>query len=220
MKNIWIAGCPDKTANYQTALHALGCSSITSLNPPKTQEALESFDGLVLPGGGDIDPVLFSQQNCGSRQIEPEMDRAQLALLHGFITAGKPVLGICKGMQLINVYFGGNIRQHLPTSKTHAYEEGDRYHPTTAIPDTLLYQLYAERFTVNSAHHQGIEKPGRQLAVMQYADDRVIEGLYHKTLPIVGVQWHPERLHPIPDIPAIADGSILIASFLSGYHTT
>lgn len=217
MKNILLAGIPGNTPNYENALHRLGCSCTTSLSLQEIDKQLGDYDGLLLPGGKDIDPILFGQKNLGSREIEPALDRIQLTLLHRFVLSGKPILGICKGMQLIQVYFGGSICQHLPSAQTHEWKGADQYHASSALPNTLLSRLYSQRFNVNSAHHQGIEIPAPRLAVMQYADDQVIEGLYHKMLPIVGVQWHPERLHPDCGFLQAVDGSVLIASFLSGY---
>lgn len=94
MKKILIAGEPAFTKNYEAALNALGAFPVTSLHVPNTAE----YDGLLLPGGGDVDPCLFGQLNQGSRVIDPALDRIQLAILKSFVLDRKPVLGICKGM--------------------------------------------------------------------------------------------------------------------------
>ncbi len=83
--------------------------------------------------------------------------------------------------------------QHLPESAAHEYQEGDRFHMTVA-PEGFLKDIYGESFVVNSAHHQGLDRPGQGIAYVQYADDGVVEGLCHSHLPVFGVQWHPERL--------------------------
>ncbi len=190
MKRILIAGEKDKTTNYETAMRGLGVSVCTSLHVPD----ICCYDGLILPGGGDIDPKLFGQLNRGTRNFDPALDRLQLAILQAFVLDKKPVLGICKGMQLINIYFGGDMIQHLETSSSHEYMGKDQVHETTARKGSFLEKLYGNCFVVNSAHHQGVDSPGRGIEYIQFADDGVVEGLQHKYLPVFGVQWHPERL--------------------------
>ena len=209
-KRIFIAQTPDKAHNYQNALTQLGagCLFLTDREP-------EDADALVLPGGGDIDPALFGEANHGSRIIEPVLDRRQLALLDQYAKRGLPVLGICKGMQLINVCLGGGIIQDLPTARSHAYVGRDQIHPSFSQKGSILHSLYGESFPVNSAHHQGISEPGEGLAVIQRAPDGVAEAVVHRRLPLIGVQWHPERMcfsHRRPDTP---DGSRLLSYFLS-----
>ena len=109
----------------------------------------------------------------------------------------------------------GRIIQELPTNILHQYTDWDQVHPSHALPGTVLQKLYGSDFPVNSAHHQGIGSPGRDLFIIQYAPDDVPEAIIHKTLPILGVQWHPERMcfeHRRTDTP---DGSLLLAYFLS-----
>ena len=215
-----IAGRPQFTHNYEFILRTLGVSPKVTLSLGE----LESCEFLILPGGGDITPAFFGQKNKGSKNIDTELDILQIQALDLFVRLKKPVLGICKGMQLINVFFGGSILQHLPTACIHAYQEGDRFHTTRTIDGSILHQLYGEHCMVNSAHHQGISIPGKQLTVIQTSEDDVIEGIRHEHLPILGVQWHPERLLVLPDDSPEAklqkktavDGSLLFQEFLSG----
>lgn len=210
MRKILIAGNPGQTQNYENALSNLGAKPVTSLHVPDVSR----YDGLILPGGGDIDPKLFGQLNQGSRTIDPVLDRLQLTILRSFVLHKKPVLGICKGMQLINIYFGGDIIQHLSSYKQHQYDGQDQVHNTTAVSGSLLHKLYGEHFTVNSAHHQGVDIPGRGIHYTQSCSDGVTEGLSHSFLPIIGVQWHPERMcfqHKRPDT---VDGALLLYAFL------
>lgn len=211
LKKILIAGYPEQTTNYETAFGALGACPTVSLHVPD----INLYDGLVLPGGGDIDPRLFGQLNCGSRIIDPAFDRLQLSILREFVLYQKPVLGICKGMQLINVFFGGDICQNLPTFRQHQYDGADQFHPTTANAGSLLHELYGKAFTVNSAHHQGVDIPGKGIRYIQHSADQVAEGLSHGFLPILGVQWHPERLCAQVKKSEAVDGSLLLDAFLS-----
>lgn len=209
MKKILIAGYPELTANYERAFRHLGVLPVTTLHVPDTSP----YEGLILPGGGDIDPRLFGQLNRGSASIDPALDRLQLAVLKSFILDKKPVLGICKGLQLINVFFGGDIIQDLSTAKNHKYIEKDQVHSTTAV-SSFLSRLYGNHFSVNSAHHQGVDTPGQGITYLQYARDFVVEGLCHDFLPVIGVQWHPERMcfeHKREDT---VDGSLLLKHFL------
>ena len=210
MKQILIAGEPDKTKNYENALKGLGTVPITSLHVPSPSD----YDGLVLPGGGDIDPRLFGQLPRGTRAFDPELDRLQLAILKAFVLNRKPVLGICKGMQLINIFFGGDMVQHLPSAGNHEHREGDQLHDTVACEGSILKRLYGGHFRVNSAHHQGVDIPGRRIIYTQHARDGVVEALEHEYLPIIGVQWHPERLCLSFRKGDAVDGGMLLKCFI------
>lgn len=189
-KTIWIAGLKEYCNNYVNLLEKCNIDSYVSLTPlPNTP-----FDGLILPGGGDIEPSLFNQTNQGSDYIDYYVDIAQLKALSLALHLNKPVLGICKGIQIINVYFGGDLIQDLPTSATHQYIEKDQMHITYICKDSYLYNLYGNSMITNSAHHQGIATLGKNLQCIQYSQDGVIEGIVHTTAPVYGVQWHPERM--------------------------
>ncbi|HJC55935.1 MAG TPA: gamma-glutamyl-gamma-aminobutyrate hydrolase family protein [Candidatus Eisenbergiella intestinipullorum] len=236
---LFIAGPAGQVQNYLSAFSLLGArchtlpddmggqlplpgvpspdaDSLSGSGMPADRFALPAFDALVLPGGGDIDPSLFHQQDQGSRSIDPLLDRLQLSLLKVSLKNSLPVLGICKGMQLINIFFGGGICQDLPTRQQHEAAAGhDRIHLTRTQKGSLLHSLYGESFPVNSAHHQGISEPGKDLAVIQRAPDGVAEALVHVRFPVLGVQWHPERMSFSFRQPDMPDGSLLLAHFLS-----
>ena len=202
-----IIGRAKDTVNYETAFRQLEVNCFTTLNMQDASAATH----LLLPGGGDITPALFGQTNHGSYHIDTELDLLQFQALETFIASGKPVLGICKGLQLINVHFGGTITQHIDTADQHRWVGKDQlhyvYHSSLSRLD-FFYQLYGNSTLVNSAHHQAIEHPGDHLIPVCRAGDNVIEGLMHDSLPILAVQWHPERILK-------SGGDILLQYFLS-----
>lgn len=193
---IAIAGRSRDTGNYEACLKRLGLPYMTTLSLSEIQ----SCNGLLLPGGGDITPAFFGQKNAGSKHIDTELDIIQLQALEQAIRYQKPVLGICKGMQILNVFFGGTIIQHMKEHARHEYKEGDQFHDTSIVPDSFLHPLYGSHLTVNSAHHQCLGSLGQGLLLAQYATpDPAPEAIFHKTLPLYGVQWHPERLASVGD---------------------
>lgn len=174
--------------NYINALTALGAEcTIADL-----QSNADEFDGLLLCGGGDVDPALYHQPLNGSQEISPERDALELHFIQEFLAAGKPILGICRGLQILNVAFGGSLIQHLPTAEQHRAEEGDLIHPIKA--EGLLKELYGAHPTVNSFHHQAVERLGRGFRAIAFAEDGTVEAIQHQSLPILGVQFHPERM--------------------------
>lgn len=186
-----LAGTESLT-NYIAALKA---NDIEVINILDIDKALKC-DGLLLPGGGDIDPKYYGEDMAGSDKPDRELDKAQWDVLDAFVKAKKPVLGICRGMQLINVYFGGSLYQDLKTKETHSRKNGvDSVHSVKSIVKGNLFEnLYGRGFYVNSAHHQGVKKLGEGLVSVLEAEDGVCEALLHKDLPIAATQFHPERM--------------------------
>lgn len=190
---IGIVGRVKDTYSYEKYLHTLKIPYITSLSMGE----LGTCDGLIFPGGGDITPQLFQQSIQGSQNIDTELDLLQLRAFELAYRSSLPILGICKGMQLINIGLGGTLNQHLNTSHIHTSPSQDLYHPTYVAEGSFLQKLYATEFVVNSRHHQSVNRLGQELIPIQWCPtDYCIEALMHTTLPILGVQWHPERLQP------------------------
>lgn len=182
------------------------------------------LDGLVLQGGVDVAPGSY-----GEEPLRPEWsgdrirDAYELALLHVFIEHKKPILGVCRGAQLLNVAMGGTLYQDITTQMTGARVHRDwevyerNVHELTIEPGGHLSALYPDvkRARVCSVHHQGVKDLGRDLDIeARSADDGVIEAIRRRGQPwVFGVQWHPEW-HPMNDA-SLLDGGPLLRSFLT-----
>ncbi len=196
--------------NYTNALRAVGIDPFVVTIPsaqekcPVQKQFLDwqsvracDYDGLLLPGGCDICPDMYFEENHGCGKIIKEMDALQAGILKEFVRLRKPVLGVCRGLQIINVFFGGSLIQDLPDAPVHSggRERRDTVHDCEAISGCWLSKLYGEHFTHNSNHHQAINRLGEGLVVdSRYPADQVIEAIHHESLPIYAVQWHPERM--------------------------
>ena len=122
----------------------------------------------------------------------PVRDQAELALVRSFLAWKRPILGICRGLQVLNVALGGTLIQDLPPERTALHQGGeDVFHPIRTAPGSLLAQCFGPELLVNSAHHQGVDLLGAQLNATAWAPDGTIEALEHTALPAVGVQFHP-----------------------------
>lgn len=161
---------------------------------------LEYIDGLLVPGGGDVDPLRFGQEpRPESGAIFPERDQLEIQLIQAAQRRDLPVLGICRGMQVINIALGGDIYQDLKEvgSALKHMQEAPRWYPTHSVrieKGTLLAEAYptAER-RVNSFHHQAVKNLAPGLRASAWAPDGVIEAIEStKHRFLLGVQWHPE----------------------------
>lgn len=176
--------------NYVAALKAAG------LCPVVSDEIGESMccAGLLLCGGGDSDPDLYGQNDLFCRKVDLERDLKELRLARRFAAARRPILGICRGHQLLNFAFGGDLYQHLPHAERHTdLGDRDQLHDTYIEPNSFLAELYGPSARVTSAHHQAVGRLAPRFRAIQWTADGVVEAMVHETLPIIGLQWHPER---------------------------
>jgi putative glutamine amidotransferase len=164
----------------------------------------DRLDGLLLTGGGDVDPALYGAlPTTDLRSVDPGRDRTELALARWAATRGKPVLGICRGLQVLNVACGGTLIQDIGQELTGALDHDvpDRppsalAHPVRLESGSLLARLLPHApLETNSSHHQAIKALGRGLSVAAWARDGIIEAVEVSNHPwALAVQWHPERL--------------------------
>ncbi|MBW1606046.1 gamma-glutamyl-gamma-aminobutyrate hydrolase family protein [Lactobacillus sp. Sy-1] len=194
----------------KTIVKLLRAHNITPVAVPigsssKTKALIDEVDGLIIKGGIDVNPKLYNQMALSTTDVpDNNRDAAEFTALKESTSNGKPVLGICRGMQAINVFFGGTLYQDI-YSQTPNYEEimnhtadwDNGYFPTHMInvdPDSYLAESLGARTKVNSRHHQAVNKVGDGLRVVARADDGIVESIEGKDGLIQGVQWHPEDL--------------------------
>lgn len=163
---------------------------------------INQLDGLLLSGGGDIDPTLFGEEpHPGLGEIVPQRDQLEIELIQRFVQQKKPILGICRGCQILNIALGGDMYQDLYRQRENLLQHqqhAPRNHASHTIQikeGSLLQQIFQEtKVKVNSFHHQAVRKAAPILKVSAVAADGVIEAIEGSSsgLFILGVQWHPE----------------------------
>lgn len=164
-------------------------------------QLVEELDGVLLTGGHDVNPCLYGEEPTETCGILCEgRDRMETVLLQEALKADKPVFGICRGLQFLNVHLGGSLYQDLPSSRSggEAHQMEPPYdvpvHQVTVEPGSPLYEILGrESLPVNSYHHQAVKKLAPGLRAMAYASDGLLEAAYMPERSFVmAVQWHPE----------------------------
>lgn len=155
---------------------------------------LEQFDGVLLPGGADIEPHRYGAEPAPeTTDTVAFQDDLDLAVTRTVIDLELPTLAICRGMQVLNVVLGGSLAQHL-TAGDIPHHNG--IHPVSVVPGSRLHAVVgAETVDVSSYHHQALDRLGAGLTVTAVAADGVVEAVEHSRADIVAVQWHPEDRH-------------------------
>jgi putative glutamine amidotransferase len=185
-------------ASYSRAIENAG--GLPVLVPPMESETvsalLERLDGIVFPGGADVDPAEYGEAPHPRTETNSDLDRLELAVARWAIDSGLPTLGICRGQQLLNVALGGTLIQHLDDHR----QPGDRTALTqtlTVSPGSRLADVFGStQIEVNTMHHQAVNALGRGLKAVAWASsDGTIEGVESEEHPwLLMVQFHPEEL--------------------------
>ncbi len=198
-------------AAYIRALVATGALPITVsplIGIDLAEQALEPFDGLVLTGGEDVDPSHYrAEPSPKLGAIDQLRDRFELALFHQARRRRLPVLGICRGLQLINVAMGGTLWQDLTSERPGSLDHiarGERVHPVRlSTGSRAAHALGTTQILANSIHHQAIRDLAPELVATAWSEDGVIEAVETtgEAQWVLAVQWHPEELHEHVEAP-------------------
>ena len=194
---------------YAQAIWAAGGEAILlPCNSDKSscEQIVSMLDGLLAPGGHDIDPEFYGEkkiEQCG--KISRYEDEYDMELVKETVKQGKPVLGICRGMQLINVLYGGSLYQDLPTQyseeliHTRIHPENENFHTVQIEKESYLAKILGETedVVVNSSHHQAVKEIAKGFRVTAKASDGTIEAMENEDASVLCVQWHPERMQDV-----------------------
>jgi putative glutamine amidotransferase len=206
------SGLPDNFADIPVDLHigsyadsvtAAGGVPVFTACTPSAVEVLDYVDGLVLTGGSDVDPRRYGEEpHPKVYGVDAERDEIEIALVHRALALGRPILAICRGLQVLNVALGGSLVQHLEGKDYHgAWDVAphELTHQITITAGSQLHRAFGESCVVNSLHHQAVATLGQGLVATAFADDGTIEGAELPGHPVLAVQWHPELVLAHPD---------------------
>ena len=167
------------------------------------KKMLESVDGIIMTGGVDVHPFRFNEEPIEKiGTISAERDDFDFTVMKYAAEMNKPILGICRGIQVINVYFGGTLIQDIPSQRSSniLHSQTAEYHVAThkiqIVKDSIIYDMLGENSEVNSFHHQAIDKLAKDFKVTATAKDGIVETIEYKKKDsfILGIQWHPELM--------------------------
>ena len=192
--------------DYTAAAEAVGG---VPLILPVTAEAdivaaqLSAVDALIISGGWDVDPLLWGEEpHAKLGNTLPERDAFDLMLIREARRLGMPILGICRGIQILNVAAGGTLYQDMSEQPGSFVRHWQNVHPDQAThhvtmeKDSILHDILGDRIVVNSFHHMAVNEPGKGYRVTARADDGTVEGMEStEGSPVLAIQWHPEMMH-------------------------
>ena len=189
---------------YGEAITRAGGDAIEYAPHNDPAAVLDAVDRLLLGGGPDVDPARYGESAVAETYgVDAQADAFDIALLHGALERAMPILAICRGVQIVNVAFGGSLFQHIvraPGVEPHGRpgeEHGELEHKVTLEPGSRLAEVMgATTVTASCHHHQAIARVGTGLQVTARAHDDIVEGLELSSAGLLAVQWHPEDLAP------------------------
>lgn len=181
---------------YIRAISAAGGNSVLASDPDEAEYYAELCDGLLLTGGCGVCPTrygetFFDEDSLRDSSNMPR-DEMEFNLVAAFAAKKKPMMGICRGHQLLNVYFGGKLIQNFPKQK-HLEHRCGISHLVEAEDDSILGRLFGTEFVTNSYHQDAVTVTGEDVRITARSADGIVEATEHKSLPVFSVQWHPER---------------------------
>jgi putative glutamine amidotransferase len=193
---------PAYYAPYLLAVEAAGGEPVTldpspsGLAPDRATAMVHQIDGLLVPGGWDVDPPAYGEERQEETpNVDPPLDRTEIALVRAAVEGGVPVFGICRGQQVINVALGGSLRQHIDGHDMHGHPRDLLAHPIDIVPGSELSRVMSgDTVMVNSLHHQSVKDVAPGLHITAHSPDGVVEGIESSDGMIVAVQCHPEEL--------------------------
>jgi putative glutamine amidotransferase len=206
---------------YVKAVHATGGRAVLITPDDPGTDVLEALDGIVFCGGGDIDPAHWGAPKHPATEADAVRDASELILMRAALEADLPMLGVCRGLQMMAVATGGSLHQHLPDIVGHERHRAAAgtdplaagasdygRHDVVVEEDTMARGLFGRALTVNSFHHQAIADPGEFRPVGWCPDDQIIEIVEHPGKSFaLGVQWHPERTTDLRAFAALAEAA-------------
>jgi putative glutamine amidotransferase len=207
--------------SYVKAVHETGGRAVLITPDDPDTDVLDSLDGILFSGGGDVDPAYWGAAQHPETGIDPGRDSAELMLMKAALDMDLPILGICRGMQVMAVAAGGTLHQHLPdvigherhraasgTDPLAADASAFGRHDVVVKAGSQAQALLGSRLTVNSFHHQAVDDPGTFTPSGWCPEDRVIEIIEDPRRSFaLGVQWHPERTADLRVFAALADAA-------------
>jgi len=203
-------------SEYATSVQQAGGIAVHLPIDGDPVELVERLDAVVIAGGEDVDPRRYGEApGPHTTRIDTLRDEFEIGLVLAAMDAGVPVLGVCRGNQVVNVALGGSLVQHLEIGQgeshaSYAYPRQHRVHAVDALPGTIVERLYGTVFHVNSFHHQAVHRLGEGLVAAGSARDGVIESIEHRDAPVLGVQWHPETFGGDPAFDWLIETAITI----------
>lgn len=186
--------------DYIDALVKANAMPFLVLSVHDMDEVVQHCDGLLLSGGVDVNPSRYQEvAHSTVNEIFDVIDEQDLSLIDRFVKANKPILGICRGMQILNVYFKGNLIQDIPStyplmqemhSQTTSRETTT--HAVNFVEGSVAYEIFGAQTMVNSFHHQAVKNVSEQLAITGISEEGIVEAVENEN--IIAVQWHPEGM--------------------------